>query len=123
MNKKLASIDKIESLLSQKIKNIYQERLKHDLSCINYKLFDRTLVITLEGIVTYPEKLLKENNHACLAKEVRKAVDSVIHPQIKEIIEEVLEVKVIDFLSDTTIDRDLTGAIAIFEFKSQQLIE
>ena len=107
----------IELVLSQKIKRVYQEQLEHELEQISYELFDHTLVITLEGIVTSPEKLLKDNNHLYLAEEVRKVVDNVIHPQIKEIIEEVLEVKIIDFLSDTTIENNITGAIAIFEFR------
>jgi uncharacterized protein YbcI len=118
MNKKVIKLKKIESVLSQKIKDIYQEQLEHQLNNISYKLFDRTLIITLEGIITSPEKLLKNENHLYLAKQVREAIDSVIHPQIQKIIEEVLNVKVIDFLSDTTIDHDMTGAIAIFEFNS-----
>lgn len=117
MKKKTIKFQKIESILLEKIKDVYQEELEHNLDNISYKLFDRTLVITLEGIVTSPEKLLKNNDRVDLAKQVRKAVDGVIHPQIQNIIEEVLDVKVIDFLSDTTIDNDITGAIAIFEFK------
>ena len=119
MNNKIVKTKKIESIISQKIKDIYQVELEHKLENISYKLFDRTLVITLEGIVTSPEKLLKNNDRLELAKQVRKTVDSVIHPQIQSIIEEVLNVKVIDFLSDTTLENDMAGAIAIFEFKSK----
>lgn len=119
MNDKIIKTKKIESIISQKIKDIYQVELEHKLENISYKLFDHTLVITLEGIVTSPEKLLKNNDRLDLAKQVRKTVDSVIHPQIQSIIEEVLNVKVIDFLSDTTLENDMAGAIAIFEFKSK----
>ncbi len=118
MNTKNIKVKKIDSILSQKIQDIYQQQLNHQLKSISYRLFERTLVITLEGTITYPEKLLKTNNHLYLAEQVRKAIDSVIHPQIQNIIEEALNVKVVDFLSDTTIDNDLTGAIAIFEFNS-----
>ncbi len=119
MKNKVIGIKKIESILSQKIKDVYREQLEHKLDKISFKLFDHTLVITLEGIITSPEKLLQENDRLDLAKQVRKAVDDVIHPQIQDIIEEVLRVKVIDFLSDTTIDNDMTGAIAIFEFRQK----
>lgn len=121
MRNKAVKFQKIESILSQKIQDVYREELEHQLDHISYKLFDHTLVITLEGIVTSPEKLLKANDRLDLAQQVRKAVDSVIHPQIQSVIEEVLDVKVVDFLSDTTIDNDLTGAIAIFEFKPKDL--
>ncbi|WP_255414094.1 DUF2294 domain-containing protein [Pleurocapsa sp. CCALA 161] len=110
-------INQIKSILSQKIEDIYQQQLEHKINNISYKLFDNILVIILEGIITSPEKLLKDHDHIYLAKQVRKAVDNIVHPQIKEIIEEVLDVKIIDFLSDTTIKSDLTGAIAIFEPK------
>lgn len=121
MNKKGIRIKQIESLLSRKIRNVYRERLEHKLNNISYKLFDRTLVIILEGTTTSPEQLLKENDRLDLAKQVREAIDRLIHPQIQDIIEEVLDVKVVDYLSDTTIDNDMTGAIAIFEFKPKDI--
>lgn len=117
MNQKAIKIKEIENLLSQKIMDMYRSQLEHQLSDISYKLFDRTLVVFLEGPITSSEKLLKDNNSIYLAEQVREAIDSVIEPQIKDIIEEVLNVKVVDFLSDTTIDNDLTGAIAIFELE------
>ncbi len=112
--------NKIKYLLSEKIKNIYQEQLEHELDRVSYKLFDRTLVVILEGAITSPEKLLKNNDHLFLAKQVRTAIDDVIHPQIKNTIEEVMDVQVTDFMSDTTIDNNITGAIAILEFKSNK---
>lgn len=120
MRRKGIKFNQIKSLLSQRIEDIYQQQLDHKIDTISYKLFDNTLVIILEGIITSPEKLLQDNDYLCLAKQVRKAVDHVIHPQIQSIIEEVLDVKVIDFLSDTTINNNLTGAIAIFEFKPKE---
>lgn len=59
MNTKIIAIEKIESLLSQKIKDVYQSQLEHKLDNISYKLFEHTLVITLEGAITTPEKVLK----------------------------------------------------------------
>ena len=123
MNKKEIKINKIEPLLFRKIKDIYRDRLEHQLDNISCRLFDRTLIIMLEGIITSPEKLLKNSARLDLANQVRESIDSVIHPQIKNIIEEVLDVKVVDFLSDTTIDNDLTAAIAIFEFKPRHTLE
>lgn len=116
MKNKAIKSQKIESVLIPKIKDIYHQELEQKLDNISYKLFDRILVILIEGIITSPEKLLQKKQRGDLAKQVRTTVDGVIHPQIKKIIEEVLEVKVIDFLTDTTMNNNLTGAIAIFEF-------
>ncbi|VEP13892.1 conserved hypothetical protein [Hyella patelloides LEGE 07179] len=121
MNNKVIRIKKIESLLSRKIKDVYRDRLDHKLDNVSYKLFDRTLIITLDGTITSPEKLLKDNDRLDLAKQVRETIDSIIHPRIQDIIEEILDVKVVDYLSDTTIDNDITGAIAVFEFKPKDI--
>lgn len=117
MNKQVIRIKEIEPLLSRKIKDVYQYQLKHQLDNVSYKLFDRTLIIMLEGTVTSPEKLLQEHDFVYLAQQVRETIDDIIQPQIKEVIEDVLKVKVVDFLSDTTIDNNITGAIAIFELQ------
>lgn len=121
MSKNIAKIENIDFLLSNKIRDIYQKQLNHQLNNISYKLFDRTLIIILEGTITTPEKILKNNDNLKLAQEVREKIDNLIQPQIKNIIEESLNVEVIDFLSDSTIDLDLTGAIAIFEKPKQAL--
>ena len=119
MNNKI-NLCEVESLLSEKIKNIYQEQLEHELDRVYYKMFDRTLVVILEGAITTPEKVLESSDRHYLARQVRKAIDDVIHPQIKTIIEEVMEVEVTDFMSDTTINNNMTGAIAILGFKSNK---
>ncbi|MCC0178259.1 DUF2294 domain-containing protein [Waterburya agarophytonicola K14] len=112
--------NKVEYLLSEEIKNIYRDRLEHQLDNISYKLFDRTLIVILEGAITPPEKLLKNNDRLHLAQQVRRVIDEAINPQIKNIIEEVMNVEVTDFLSDTTIENNISGAIAILEFKSNK---
>ena len=121
MKQRAIRLEKVESLLSQRIKNIYQNQLEHKLNNISYKLFDRTLIIVLEGTITSPEKLVRDNDRFYLAKRIRESIDSVINPQIKNSIEDIFNVKVVDFLSDTTIEREMTGAIAIFEFKSKDI--
>lgn len=123
MNDKAQKIKIIKSLLSQRIKDIYQEQLEHKLDHISYNLLERSLIITMEGTITPPEKLLKDNNRLHLAKQVREVIDSIIQPQIQDTIEEILNVKVVDFLSDTTLDNDMTGAIAIFELKPNDVLD
>ena len=123
MNDKAKKITIIKSLLSQRIKDIYQKQLEHRLDNISYNLLERSLIITIDGTITSPEKLLKDNDRLSLAKQVRAVIDSVIQPQIQDTIEEILDVKVVDFLSDTTLDNDMTGAIAIFELKPKEILD
>ncbi|BAU64679.1 hypothetical protein STA3757_20520 [Stanieria sp. NIES-3757] len=105
----------LKDVLSAKIGNIYKNQLRQQLDSVSFYLFERTLILIIEGTVTAPEKMLNNNEKLCLAKKVRKVIDSIIKPQIQAIIEEVMKVKVIDFLCDTTIEFDFTSAIVIFE--------
>lgn len=105
----------LEDVLSPKIRDIYKNQLKHQLDSVSFYLFERTLIVILEGTVTPPEKMLNNNEKICLAKKVRKVIDSILKPQLKKIIEDVMNVKVVDFLCDTTLESDCTSAIIIFE--------
>lgn len=104
----------IETLLSPKIHSLYLERLQHELCGINFHWFENKLILVLEGTVTKTEKLLYQNHHQELADRVRKIIDEMILPEIKIAIEQTMNVSVVDFLSDTTIDTSRTGVIAIF---------
>jgi uncharacterized protein YbcI len=104
----------LEDVLSPKIRDIYKNQLKHQLDSVSFYLFERTLIVILEGTVTPPEKMLNNNEKICLAKKVRKVIDSILKPQLKTIIEDVMNVKVIDFLCDTTLESNCTSAIVIF---------
>ena len=110
---------KLESILSERIQNLYQKQLQHEIKDITYHFFENTLIIMMEGTLTPPEQLLNENQHQQLAKQVREVIDRLIQPQIRISIEQVMDVKVVDFLCDTTIDTSRTGAIAILGFKPQ----
>ncbi|MGF1542010.1 MAG: DUF2294 domain-containing protein [Pleurocapsa sp.] len=118
MKKTTINIKRIKNILSQNIRDIYKNQLKQQLDNISFHLFDGTLIVIIEGTVTCPEKLLKANDRLVLGKQVREAIDRIIQPQIVAAIEQVMNVRVVDFLSDTTIENNCTGAIAILEFKS-----
>lgn len=117
--KRALVIKKLESVLSKRINEIYKAHLKQPLNSISYQLFDKTLVIVIEGSVTQVEQILNENERQQLAKQVRNAIDDIVNPQIKNTIEEIMDVNVIDFLSDTTTNSNHSAAIAIFELKTK----
>lgn len=109
-----------QSLFSE-LQQLYERELEQKLSQISCQVFERTLVIFMEGTITQPEKILAANENKLLAQKVRASLDRIIQPQIKSVIEEVLGMKVVDFLSDTTLDANGTGAIVVFELKSNEL--
>lgn len=122
MNNSFTISQDLQNQISQIIKDIYSKELGHQVKEVKVKLRNSNLIIIVEGTVTKPEQLLSQTQNRKLAKQVRKFIDDVIQPQIKNSLEEAIEVKILDYLSDTVIDSNITGAIAIFEFKLNSLL-
>ncbi|MGF1488619.1 MAG: DUF2294 domain-containing protein [Prochloraceae cyanobacterium] len=113
MNNSFTISQDLQNQISQIIKDIYSKELGHQVKEVKVKLRNSNLIIIVEGTVTKPEQLLSQTQNRKLAKQVRKFIDDVIQPQIKNSLEEAIEVKILDYLSDTVIDSNITGAIAI----------
>lgn len=77
------------------------------------QLFDSKLAIILEDSITNAEQILLEEGQKDLAHKVRSNLDKAIEPEFKQLIQEILEVEVIDILSDATLDTGRTGMIII----------
>ncbi len=107
----------LDKIISERIKELYSRELGHQLEQITYQVFDQTLVILLEGVVTQPEQILNQQDQKELLLKVRSVLDQVIQPQIQQLIEEVMEGKVTDLLYDTTLKTGRTGMIAMIEFQ------
>ena len=121
MHNKDLNFARLKQQLSQHIKKIYQNCLAHEPKEITYQLFPDKLIIIMEDSVTQPERLLDQSNQQNLAKEVRSVLDQIFQPQLRELIEQSMDVKIADFLFDTTISTGRTGAIAIFELQPTTL--
>jgi uncharacterized protein YbcI len=103
----------VERTLAQRIQALYREQLGHQPSKVSCQLNDRNLVIVLEDSITQPEQLLAHTGRQQLAEQVRSDLDDAIKPQIKELIEEILNVHVIELLSDATLETGRSGIIAV----------
>lgn len=105
----------LEQVFSQRIQDLYQTQVGHQPAKVTCQLFDNKLAIVLEDAISRPVQLLAENDRANLAHQVRTNVDAAIKPQLKQVIEEVLSVSVVDLLIDTTIETGRTGIIAVLD--------
>lgn len=103
----------IERSLSQRIQASYREQLGHQPSKVTCQLSDKNLMIVLEDSITPPEQLLAQVGNEELAQKVRSDLDEAIRPQLKEIIEDTLNVEVVEILSDATLETGRTGIIVI----------
>ncbi len=103
----------LERTLSQRIQAFYRDRLGHQPSKVTCQLFDEKLAIILENSITNAEGLLLEEGQQELARQVRSNLDEAIGPKLIALIEEILNVKVTDLLSDSTLETGRTGTIAV----------
>ncbi|GAX43713.1 hypothetical protein NIES4075_47280 [Tolypothrix sp. NIES-4075] len=103
----------IQRTLAQRIQALYREQLGHQPSKVTCQLSDSNLTIILENSITQPEQLLAQTGRIELAEQVRADLDEAIQPQLKTVIEDILNVQVVELLSDATLETGRTGIIAL----------
>jgi uncharacterized protein YbcI len=119
MTTQLATRGQAERALSQRIQALYRTQLGHQPGKITCQIFDEKLAIVIEDSVTQPEQLLAEDGRIELAEQVREDLDNAIRPHLKSLIEEILQVSVLDLLSDATLETGRTGMIVVLETPPQ----
>ncbi|MBE9069803.1 DUF2294 domain-containing protein [Leptolyngbya cf. ectocarpi LEGE 11479] len=107
------TVGQLERELSQRLQALYREQLGQRPSKATCQVFESKVAIILEGSVTQPEQLLADEGQQDLAERVRSDLDQAMRPQIKQLIEEVMQVEVLDLMSDATLNTGRTGIIVI----------
>ncbi|PSB06002.1 hypothetical protein C7B62_23950 [Pleurocapsa sp. CCALA 161] len=113
MTNNLLTCGQLERKLSQEIQAFYRQHLGHQPSKVTCQFFQAKLAIILENSITSAEKVLIDEGKSDLAQQVRSNLDGAIQPELKQLIEKVAEVEVLDILSDATLDTGRTGMIVI----------
>ena len=103
----------VERTLAQRIQALYRENLGHQPSKVTCQLSEQNVVILLEDSITQPEQLLAQTGRKELAQRVHLDLDDAIQPKLKALIEEILNVSVVDLLTDATLETGRTGIIAL----------
>lgn len=106
-----------EQVFLQRIQQLYRTLVGHEPSEITCKLFDNKLAIVLENTISRPLQLLIKNDDTSLAQQVRLNVEAVIKPELKQIVEEVVGVAVVDLLIDSSLETGRTGMIVVLASK------
>ena len=115
MAKKTHTRGQLERELSQKTQAFYRSHLEHRPSKVTCQLFDTKLAIIIEDSITNAEQILFDEGKNDLAKKVRSSLGNAIEPNLRNLIEEITKVKVLDMLSDATLETGRTGMIVILE--------
>jgi uncharacterized protein YbcI len=107
------TVGQLEREISQRIQALYKKRLGHQPGKVTCQLFDAKLAIILEDSITQPEQILADGGKVELAAQVHSDLTQAIQPGIKALVEEVLQVDVLDVLSDATLETGRTGMIIV----------
>lgn len=119
MTTQIATRGQIERTLSQQVQALYRNQLGHQTGKVTCQIFDEKLVLIIEDSLTRPEQLLAEKGQTELVEQVRTDLDQAIRPHLKSLIEEVLDVSVLDLLTDATLETGRTGIIAVLKSQPQ----
>jgi uncharacterized protein YbcI len=103
----------VERTLSQKIQAVYREHLGHSPSKVTCQLFDEKVAIVVENSVTQPEQLLIEEGQVDRVERLQLDLKEAIRPKLKQAIATVLNVEVLDLLSEAALESGRTGMIAV----------
>jgi uncharacterized protein YbcI len=117
MNASVPTNGQLERTLSQRIQALYRDELGHRTGKITCSLCSNKMVIVIEDSITQPEQILAKEGQKNLAEEVHSELDDAIQPRLKQVIEEVVGVEVIDLLSDATLETGRTGIIAVLQME------
>ncbi|TVP68477.1 MAG: DUF2294 domain-containing protein [Leptolyngbya sp. LCM1.Bin17] len=103
----------LERKISQQFHKLYRDHLDHSPGKITCQLVDEKLFLVVEDSVTKPEQLLVERGEADLAATVRGDLANALRPEITDLIETLLGSKVVDVLSDSTLETGRTGLVIV----------
>lgn len=118
-DKKYPTIGELQRSLSQSIQALYRNHLEHQPARVTCQLMDTTLVIVLEDALTQTETLLQDSGHTELVETVRDHLDASLKPILRQEVERILEVEVVDVLSDATLETGRSAVVVILERSPQ----
>jgi len=108
-----ATRGQLQRRLSQEIQALYRQQLGHRSGKVSCQLFNEKLTIIIEESITKPERLLSRESDNALVEQVHADLDEAIRPEMKQLIESILEREVVDLMSDASLETGRTGIIAI----------
>lgn len=103
----------LEYSLSQDVRDLYFNHLGHQPNKVSCQLVDKTLTIIVEDSITLPEQLLNKSGHVDLAKQVRSNIEKIVEVHLKQTIEEVCGIPVIELFSNSALDTRRTSIVAV----------
>ena len=100
MNGRLPTCKQLERNLSQKIREFYSTEINFPPQQVTCKLFSKYLAIVLNEALTPVEQSLLAQEKKELVEQIRREMSLIFRPKLIQLIEETVEVKAIEILTD-----------------------
>jgi uncharacterized protein YbcI len=111
--------DQLQRVLSQKVQKLYKNQIGHSPGKVTCQIVDNTVTLIAEDSLTKLERLLIDGEKDTLTsvrvdvEQVRDDLDTAIRPLLIEALQEILEIEVVDILSDTTLETGRTAIVVV----------
>lgn len=113
MTERMLTHKQLERELSQKIRALYNVKLDFVPRKVTCKLFSRYLAIVVEEAMTPLEQSLLAGGKTDLILQVQKEISQIFRSSLSEIVEEIVGVKVVAVLTNTTLTGNKCGTLVI----------
>ena len=113
MNDKLPTSKQLERDLSQNIRSFYVDEINHSPQKITCKLFSQYVAIVADEALTPLEHNLWKSGNKDLIIKVRSEINSIFKPKLEKIIEQILNVKVEEILTEVAFAGNKLGTLVI----------
>jgi uncharacterized protein YbcI len=107
------ALQQLEQKLAQRVIDLFQNYLGHQPQQVSCKLTEKTLTIVAEDSITRLEQFLAERGRQELAQQIRLSLLKALEPQMKFVLEEVVNVPVVDVIGNSTFDTGRTSIVAV----------
>ncbi|MEM6500786.1 MAG: DUF2294 domain-containing protein [Cyanobacteria bacterium P01_C01_bin.89] len=105
----------LEREISQRVNALYRSELSHQPGKITCQLFENKAVIVIEKSISRPEQLLKEHAKDDVAEDAHAGIKAFFREKVRESIEDLLQVKVLDTLFDSSLESHLSSVVVVLE--------
>ncbi|AVH69066.1 DUF2294 domain-containing protein [Nostoc sp. 'Lobaria pulmonaria (5183) cyanobiont'] len=113
------TIGQLETEISQRITNLYNDKLGKSPSQIICHFFDTEIVISIENSVTQAEQTLLKGGYDTLAEQVRLYLEKIIKPDLKNLIQEIIGQPVLYLMTNTNLTTGRSGIVVILKELSE----
>ena len=113
MDCNLPTCKQLEKSLSQNIRAFYVREINHPPQNIICRLFSRYIAISADEVLTPLECSLWKSGKEELTIEIRSEINDIFKPKLTSVIEETLNIKVEEILSNVTFESNRLGTLVI----------